>query len=118
MPSKFIIQCSCCGYHQDFPNDKTWPISVTSAGWGSYGSALYCPECTRTWPERNPGRSMASNGNTLIVAKLFVRNQKERSKIKQAEQCLIDNGIDPEEAQTVLQALGYILLDEELYPEI
>lgn len=34
-----------------------------------------------------------------------------------AEQCLIDNGIDSDEACTVLQALGYILLDEELYPE-
>ena len=34
-----------------------------------------------------------------------------------AEQCLIDNGIEPDEASVVLQALGYILLDEELYPE-
>lgn len=34
-----------------------------------------------------------------------------------AEQCLIDNGIDKDEACVVLQALGYILLDTELYPE-
>lgn len=34
-----------------------------------------------------------------------------------AEQCLIDNGIEPDEAPVVLRALGYILLDEELYPE-
>ena len=40
-----------------------------------------------------------------------------QEKIKKAEQVLIDNGIDPDEAQTVLQALGYVLLDEELYPE-
>lgn len=33
-----------------------------------------------------------------------------------AEQCLADNGIDPDEAWAVLQALGYILLDIELYP--
>lgn len=32
-----------------------------------------------------------------------------------AEQCLIDNGIDEDEVETVLQALGYILLDTELY---
>ena len=37
--------------------------------------------------------------------------------IKAAENCLIDNGIEADEAQTVLQALGYILIDEELYPE-
>ncbi len=33
-----------------------------------------------------------------------------------AERCLRDNGIDKDEVQTVLQALGYILLDTELYP--
>ena len=40
-----------------------------------------------------------------------------KEKIQKAEQVLIDNGIDPEEAQTVLQALGYVLMDTELYPE-
>lgn len=38
-------------------------------------------------------------------------------KIKAAEQILIDNGIEEEEAGTVLQAIGYALLDTELYPE-
>lgn len=37
--------------------------------------------------------------------------------VKRAEQCLIDNGIDEDEVQTVLQALGYILMDTELYPD-
>ena len=41
---------------------------------------------------------------------------EEMDKRAKAEQCLIDNGIDPEEAATVLQALGYILMDKELYP--
>ena len=36
-------------------------------------------------------------------------------KIQKAIQCLIDNGIDEDEAEIVLQALGYILLDEELF---
>lgn len=39
-----------------------------------------------------------------------------KSKIELAEQILIDNGIDPDEASIVLQALGYALLDVELYP--
>lgn len=38
------------------------------------------------------------------------------AKLKKAEQCLIDNGIEPDEAETVLQAIGYVLLDKELYP--
>lgn len=37
-----------------------------------------------------------------------------KESIVKAEQCLIDNGIEPDEAPVVLQALGYILLDEEL----
>lgn len=39
------------------------------------------------------------------------------TKIKKAIQCLIDNGIEPDEAQTVLQAIGYILMNEELFPD-
>lgn len=39
------------------------------------------------------------------------------TKIKKAIQCLVDNGIDPTEAETVLQALGYILMNEELFPD-
>ena len=51
----------------------------------------------------------------IIVEK---ENLRITSKtIKAAENCLIDNGIEADEAQTVLQALGYILIDEELYPE-
>ena len=38
-------------------------------------------------------------------------------KINKAIQCLIDNGIDEDDAYEVLQALGYILLDEELFPD-
>lgn len=43
--------------------------------------------------------------------------KENQRRIQKAEQCLIDNGISPDEVQTVLQALGYILNDEELYPE-
>lgn len=37
--------------------------------------------------------------------------------IEKAEQVLIDNGIEKDEARVVLQALGYVLFDGELYPE-
>jgi len=36
--------------------------------------------------------------------------------IIKAEKVLIDNGIDKDEASTVLQAIGYTLLNIELYP--
>ena len=38
-------------------------------------------------------------------------------QINSALKCLVDNGFDEYEAVTVLQALGYILLDTELFPE-
>ena len=40
------------------------------------------------------------------------------TSIKKAEQILVDNGIEQDEAATVLQALGYALLDKELYPNM
>ena len=42
------------------------------------------------------------------------RNIYEHNRDK-AEKILIDNGIDPEEVEVVLQAVGYALLDTELY---
>ena len=42
----------------------------------------------------------------------------DNNKIRAAEKCLIDNGIGADEAATVLQAIGYILLATELYPDM
>jgi hypothetical protein len=41
----------------------------------------------------------------------------DTKKLRAAENVLIDNGIDADEADNVLQAIGYTLLDMELYPE-
>lgn len=40
-----------------------------------------------------------------------------KEQILKAEQILIDNGIETDEAEIVLQAIGYVLLDVELYEE-
>ena len=42
-------------------------------------------------------------------------SKKHAEKIKNAERILIDNGIEPDEASTVLQAIGFALPDEDLY---
>lgn len=48
----------------------------------------------------------------------IILNAKINEKqIESAEKVLVDNGIDSDEACVVLQALGYVLLDVELYPE-
>ena len=49
---------------------------------------------------------------------IYISTAIEPRDIDNAELILIDNGIDAAEAPVVLQALGYALLDEELYPDI
>lgn len=48
---------------------------------------------------------------------MYINQKVTEEDIKRAEQVMIDNGIDPDEADVVLQAIGYALLDVELYPE-
>lgn len=48
---------------------------------------------------------------------IIVNTEINEVQIKSAEKVLVDNGIEPDEVYTVLQALGYVLLDVELYPE-
>lgn len=40
-----------------------------------------------------------------------------KGDIRRAEKVLSDNGIQADEVAVVLQAIGYVLLDTELYPE-
>lgn len=40
-----------------------------------------------------------------------------KSRIEETKQVLADNGIEKDETETVLQAIGYTLLDTELFPE-
>lgn len=49
---------------------------------------------------------------------LWINSSIKKEQILKAEQCLVDNGIDSDEKDTVLQALGYILLDADLYEEV
>lgn len=51
-----------------------------------------------------------------VLEGVMIKNKViDHLDISNAEQVLIDNGIDPDEAQTVLQAIGYTLLNEALY---
>ena len=62
------VMCSCCGNHQKLSNER---ISDTAdlihSGWGSCGSALYCPKCSKEWKERNGERPMGDERNTFFV---------------------------------------------------
>ena len=46
-----------------------------------------------------------------------INHEITKEEIERTLEVLIDNGIEKEEAETVLQAIGYTLLDAELFPE-
>lgn len=47
------IYCSRCGNHERVLKSVRSVKAKSKKGWRSYGSAIYCPECTKTWGERN-----------------------------------------------------------------
>lgn len=53
----------------------------------------------------------------IQMKKIFLHaTEITKTQVDKALQCLIDNGMDEDDAHEVLRALGYILLDEELFP--
>ena len=46
-----------------------------------------------------------------------INHEITKEEIEKTLKVLIDNGIENEEAETVLQAIGYTLLDAEIFPE-
>lgn len=54
-----------------------WTVNAIKEGWNSFGSALYCPECVKTWDERNDGRKLAGERNTFFaIMRLFMEAKK------------------------------------------
>ena len=47
------IYCSRCGNHEMILRSVRGVKAKSKKGWRSFGSGIYCPECTRTWKERN-----------------------------------------------------------------
>lgn len=74
------ISCSRCGADHGFRYCAANVLNVVyNHGWNSYGAALYCPECSATWDERNKGRPMAGPENTIGLIDEFYRRSKRRS---------------------------------------
>ena len=70
---------------------------------------------------------LAKEGNEVFFPSLgiIIKSKKADGKVRmmdkdtleRGERVLIDNGISEDEAYLVLQALGYVMFDEEWYPE-
>lgn len=48
------------------------------------------------------------------MKKIDVKTVITDEMVKKAQQVLVDNGIDTDETATVIQAIGYVLLNTEL----
>ncbi len=59
--------CSRCGANQNISYTTASVLKAVKDGWGSYGSALYCPACSATWGDRNHNRPMADEDNTFTA---------------------------------------------------
>lgn len=123
--------CSFCGdevlIRNDFKHKQTCPTCgapirpCSQCDW----NVVDCRKC----PLGNPNENAVVVSAVTIVPKaleeetptekVVVRVSREitQSNISDAERVLADNGIDKDEVDTVLQAIGYTLLDTELYPE-
>lgn len=75
-----VIMCSRCGAKKSFTYSKANADKVIKEGWGSFGSALYCPECTKSWPERNPDRPQPGDDNTRVVIKNWADRRKRKGQ--------------------------------------
>lgn len=62
---------------------------------------------------QSPSMNYARGWNDAVSD---IRNRIATNR-SNAEQCLIDNGIAQDKASVALQALGDILLDEDIYSE-
>ena len=100
-----INECEICGAH--FCNS----CFIARFGDEGYkemcqGDKNRCPDCFQLDLKRNNP-----------VVQMFLHGLRRSVALKQTEQVLIDNGVEADEAKIVMQAVGYTLLDTELYPE-
>jgi len=50
---KISYQCSNCGAHEQTPAGVGIPEGMFYLGYRAHGDVLYCPDCVKTWKERN-----------------------------------------------------------------
>lgn len=81
MHRKIFVQCSNCGYHFKTSPAIGVPEGMYYMGYRAVGSALYCPECLKTWKDRNGAEFYEQYENPL---KMFANwwNDKVRDCVK------------------------------------
>jgi len=66
------IYCSRCGTSETVSRSVDGVKSKTKKGWRTYGGVIYCPECVKSWKERNSKElNTAEETNTWIYERLL-----------------------------------------------
>jgi len=53
MENEIRYQCSNCGKHEQTRAAIGVPAGMLYAGYSAHGDVLYCPDCVKTWKNRN-----------------------------------------------------------------
>ena len=72
------LYCSNCGNHKQIRYTATNVIDVVNYGWRSYGSCLYCPECSATWHERNQTELNSKEQTIRVIDNVYLRQREGR----------------------------------------
>lgn len=82
------IMCSSCGKKERFGYSAENVNGAVKRGWNSFGGALYCPECSATWEERNGAdRKMSGAENTVRLMDEFFERQQPRTVTEFCPEC-------------------------------
>lgn len=74
------LMCSNCGEEKTVETILE-VTKVIEDGWRTVGDANYCPECSRTWKDRN-GREIPSSetGSYWMVLRIYMAEYLEEEK--------------------------------------
>ncbi len=72
------VQCSNCGAIKGFTYTATNVNNTIHEGWRSYGSAIYCPKCVKTWGERNMTKIGNIEKTITLIDAIHERNKKRK----------------------------------------
>jgi hypothetical protein len=92
-------------YEKEWNCKLTDRFSEVSIELGDYYANAYCTD-----------EDYEEIGMSWNIDSANVEGTLPTDNLKKTEEVLADNGIDTDETESVLQAIGYTLLDTELYP--
>lgn len=73
------IQCSNCGKIRNVRNSMQSALKCVEEGWGSFGSAFYCPDCVKTWDERNEKPLSDANTTFCRIMNVLIKNVENKT---------------------------------------